>query len=291
MSALEVIFLVIFWSWLCSAALFLRNTIVPRLPITQTPQAYGLSAETVQFPSTDGVQLEGWKIVRDPELPWIIMCHGLVSNRADLLEIAAGLAPRFNLLLFDFRGHGGSRGRSTSFGWTERYDLQGALAFLGQQPDVRARPYGAYGISMGGAVALLVAADDERLGAVVADSPYATLQQSLARHLKLLYPVLPSVPFVWYMASTYRLRFGVWPSHVSPERAIGSLGKRPLLLIHGGQDLRMPLADSQRLLDNSLESQSKELWVVPEAGHLEAFAVNPPSYLNRLTDFFTALDR
>lgn len=282
---LEVLFLIAFWTWVFSAALFLRQTFLPKQPILQQPEEFGLSAVTVAFQATDGFMLEGWTIVSNPTQPWIILCHGLGTNRANVLEIAARLAKQgFNLFLFDFRGHGGSDGRTTSFGWQEQRDLEGALAFLGQQPDIPAKPYGIYGISLGGSVALMVAAQDERIGAVVVDSPYDNLEDTLGHHLKLLYPVLPRVPFLWFVTVTYRLRFGVWPRRVSPREAVSVLSPRPLLLIQGEQDPRMPLESAQRLFENA--GEPKEMWVVPGAEHLGAFHLNPDDYSYRLTEFY-----
>lgn len=284
MIAFEVAFLVVFWSWALTAVLFLRNTWLPRVPLARAPALFTLHAETVRFHATDGVPLEGWKIPGQPERPWIVMCHGLGSNRSDLLEIASGLHKAgLNLFLFDFRGHGGSGGRTTSFGWLEQRDLEGALAWLGRQPDVPPKPYGVYGISMGGAVTLMVAARDERIGAVAAESPYADLDESIGRHLTLLYP-LPRAPFLWYALATYRLRFGVWPRRVSPRTSAARLSPRPLLLIQGAEDPRMPLAETERILAEA--GTPKQLWVVDGAGHLESFAINPAAYVQRLARFF-----
>jgi alpha-beta hydrolase superfamily lysophospholipase len=281
---IEVGFLAVFWLWAVSAALFLRNTVLPKVPIAFEPSQLGLASETVSFPSTDGVRLEGWKIPADPSAPWIILCHGLGTNRADLLETGAGLHRRgFNAFLFDFRGHGGSEGRTTSFGRWEQRDLEGALAFLGRQPDVAERPYGIYGISMGGSVAIMVAARDERIGAVAADSPYLDLDDSLARHLELLYR-LPQKPFLWFVRLTYRLRFGVWPSQVSPASAIPALGTRPMLLIQGAEDVRMPVTGAQKLLEAA--RGPKQLWIIQGAGHLEGFRIDQDVYLDRVGSFF-----
>ena len=284
MTVLEIVFLALFWAWTFSAILFLRNTVLPRVPLAADPAQFGLQADTVRFRATDGMVLEGWKISGDPAKPWVILCHGMGSNRADMLDIAAGLnRAGFNLFLFDFRAHGGSGGRVTSFGWLEQRDLEGALAFLGQQPDVPARPYGIYGISMGAAVALGVAARDERLGAVAADSPYTDLGDSLGRHMRLMYPV-PKVPFEWFVRATYRLRFGVWPEQVAPVTAAGALGGRRLLLIQGGEDLRMPVDGAQAIARSA--GRAGELWVIPGAGHLEGFGMDPAGYLTGLTQFF-----
>lgn len=287
MIALEVVFLAIFWSWVFCAALFLRNTLLPRLPLTAVPAQRGIPADTVTFPATDGVLLQGWKILSgDPSRPWIIGCHGLGSNRSDLLEIASGLHKAgFNMLLMDFRAHGGSAGWTTSFGGLERRDLEGALAFLGSQPEIPARPYGVYGISMGGAVALMVAGTDERIGAVAAESPYASLGDAMDQHLRLLYPWLPRIPFAWYLHTAYRLRFGVWPRDVSPEQALKRMGARPLLLIRGGSDERMPDADMQRLM--AAAPGPNALWLIPGAGHLAGYSMDPDAYLARLVEFFS----
>ncbi len=287
-AVVEVAVLACFWACLATALLFLRNTLVPRSPITETPAHLGLAAEAVQFFATDGLRLEGWKIPSELSRPWIILCHGLGTNRADLLGIAAGLHhARFNLLLFDFRGHGGSAGRVTSFGWQEQRDLAGALVYLGRQPESATAPYGVYGVSLGGSVAIMVAAQDERLGAIVAEGPYATLQESISRHLSLMYPWLPKIPFLWVILGVYRMRFGVWPVAVSPEAAAEKLPPRPLLLIQGDLDSRMPVEQAERIVRRA-SGGTTSLWIVKGAGHLEGFALEPTTYLSRVVDFFEA---
>ena len=284
MIVLEIVFLTVFWAWVFAAALFLRNTILPRLPITASPEQFSLPFELVRFHSTDGIPLEGWKIPGQPGQPWLILCHGLGANRADLLEIAQQLhAATFNLLLFDFRAHGGSGGRVTSFGWREQRDLEGALAFLGQQPDIPAKRYGVYGLSMGAAVALMTAARDERLAAVVADSSYANLEDALGRHMTLLYPV-PKIPLLWFVLATYRLRFGIWPRDVSARDGAARLSPQAVLLIHGSGDTRNPLTGTEQIF--TAASEPKELWVIDGAQHLEGYGLDPQAYRDRLLRFF-----
>ena len=232
MIILEVTFLVVFWAWMLSAALLLRRTVPARVPVSRIPEQLNLPVETVRFQATDGIELEGWKICSSSTRPWIVLCPELGSNRSSLLDLAADLyALRFNLFLFDFRAHGASRGWVTSFGSLEQYDLEGALAFLSRQPDMPSKPYGIYGVSTGAATSLMVAARDERLGAIAADDVYASLEGTMRTRLKAY--ALPSVPFLWFVCVTYRLRFGVWPKRVSPETSAAELGSRPLLAIHG----------------------------------------------------------
>jgi fermentation-respiration switch protein FrsA (DUF1100 family) len=137
---------------------------------------------------------------------------------------------------------------------------------------------------MGGSVALMVAAKDERIGAVAVDSPYTSLEETLGRHLTLIYPMVPRAPFLWFILGTYRLRFGVWPRQVSPQESAALLSPRPLLLIHGAEDPRMPLEGAKRMYAGAREP--KGLWVVEGAGHLEGFALDPSAYRSHLVEFF-----
>lgn len=242
--------------------------------------------ERVSFQATDGLLLEGWVVKADSlDRRWILMCHGVGSNHTDLLEIAQGLYEAgFNLLMINFRGHGGSAGRTTSFGLYEQRDLEGALVYLGQQADVPLRPYGIYGISMGAAVALMVAGKDERLAAIAADSPYFDLEQTIGRHLAMDYPFLPRIPTLWWVLSAYRLRFGRWPKHISPHQSVKQMTSRALLLIHGAMDNQVPVAQAHRLFIAA--GGPKELWIVEKSDHLDAYGADPETYRIRLAHFF-----
>jgi len=281
---LEVAFLLVFWTWVFTGALFLRNTFIPNTTAWVSAELDSVPSEAVRFQATDGLWLAGKKIITAAGAPWLILCHGLGTNRDDLRETAIALHEAgFNLFLFDFRAHGESQGRVTSFGWREQRDVEGALAFLGSQPDVPATPYGIYGLSMGGAVAIMVAAKDERIGAVAVDSIYSNLKTSIAHHLKLMYH-LPTVPFSLFVDSIYRLRFGVWPGQMSPEAAIGHLSPRPVLLIQGEADSRVPLAEARALIEAAKEP--KELWVIRGGTHLGGLSIDPAAYHAKLIQFF-----
>ncbi len=284
MIVLEVTFLVIFWAWAASGALFLRQTFIPKTTAWVSAALDSVPSEAVRFQATDGLWLAGKKISADAGAPWLILCHGLGTNRDDLRDTAIALHEAgFSLLLFDFRAHGGSDGRVTSFGWREQRDLEGALAFLGSQPDVSSKPYGVFGLSMGGAVAIMVAARDERIGAVAVDSIYSDLKASIAHHLKLLYN-LPKVPFSLFVDFTYKLRFGVWPGHMSPRAAIGHLSPRPVFVIQGEADPRVPLTEAQMLIEAAKEP--KELWLIRGGTHLGGLSIDPAAYHAKLIQFF-----
>src|SRR5262245_65499257 len=139
------------------------------MAIPLTPADFALRVEDVRLRAGDGVTLAGWLIAR-PAAPAVVLLHGYPANKADLLPIAAALAPRFAVLLMDLRYFGDSGGRATTLGFRERGDLQRAVAWLHARGYARV---GVFGFSLGGAVALLAAADDPRILAVAAYAPFA----------------------------------------------------------------------------------------------------------------------
>src|SRR6266568_4482580 len=102
----------------------------PRVFLDDDPKRHDLSYVDAAFMSDDGVPLAGWWIDAarlprgiDPELAedWgkrtVMLCHGVGSAKERQLDLAKYLAARgFNVLVFDFRGHGESGGNFISYG-------------------------------------------------------------------------------------------------------------------------------------------------------------------------------
>jgi uncharacterized protein len=130
----------------------------------------------VQFFSANGARLAGTLTLpaRNGErAPAVLLCQGL-SGVKDLVlpEVAARLAATgFASLAFDYRGYGESEGEH---GWIlpdERVaDALHAFAYLAQRTEVDPQRMGIYGLSLGGPVAIAVAALEPRARAVVSVS-------------------------------------------------------------------------------------------------------------------------
>ena len=71
------------------------------------------------------------------------------------------------------------------------------------------------------------------------------------------------------------------PNDYSPAASIEALSPIPVLFIHGEQDAVVPLHHSRRLYERA--GQPKELWVVPESGHIQA--VRSRDMRKRLAEF------
>jgi pimeloyl-ACP methyl ester carboxylesterase len=127
---------------------------------------------TFTFHLADGGSREGWFFPGLRGGPVIVVCHGYLSQRADVLTLVTALQDReFNVFLFDFIGHGTSGGMPT-LGYLETAELRSAVQALATRDDVDKQHIGIWGVDMGGYAALEVAASDPRIGAVAVDDAY-----------------------------------------------------------------------------------------------------------------------
>ena len=158
----------------------------PRLRVR--PKKAGiLPIEPVTFPSRDGLKISGWFIPAENPIGSVILCHGHPANRMEMLPRARTLHPAgFNILMFDFRSLGESEGKLCSIGLHETQDLQGAADYLLARPEMGDLKFGVYGVSMGGAVAILTAAKDERFAAVAAHGAFADLERAIIQRGRMI---------------------------------------------------------------------------------------------------------
>ncbi len=246
------------------------------------PRHYGVAWEDVAFPARDGTLLRGWWMPVSPSRPTIVVAPGQAGSADSDVPAAVRLAEHnFNVLLFDFRGHGRSAGEMVTFGYGEVLDLRGVLDWL-EQRGIR-RP-GVLGFSMGGAVAITTAALDPRVGAVVADCPFARLHTVITMGLSQAgfpRPIASRVArlLILWVDTTRDIALEV----AEPARWAPAV-KAPLLIIQAGRDRFVPASETRWLCE--LVPTPCEVWRVPEADHREAERLRPDEYWARLTSWF-----
>ena len=217
------------------------------LRITTTPKDFGVAFESVSFPAEDGVPISGWYLEGGETDLAVAVGHGLFRSRQEVLDRAVFFAESgVDTLVFDFRRHGESEGERISLGYQERLDFDGAVDVLRQR-----RPDGKlilYGVSMGAVAALLSAAETPEVEAVIIDSPFLSIDQTVSHHVKLIFG-LPRFPFASTLLFFLEMRGGFDSEDFDLEQAVRRLGGRPVLIIAGGQDQRMPVDVSRRLYE------------------------------------------
>jgi len=247
---------------------------------TRSPAEVGLAFENVAFRSSDGLLLCGWWIPAPGSDRAIVQLHGHAGSMdPDVQYLPTWHAAGFNVLTFDFRAHGRSEGRATTFGYLERYDVQGAIRFLKQEKGMRR--IALVGFSLGGIVALLSAPICPEVDVVVEDGAPARLRSALTA--RLVESHLPAW-FAPFLARTAivgaSLRLGANLFRYEPVRWVGKIAPRPLLIIHGELDQYCP--DFEDLLT---AAHPTEVWRLPGVGHVQASVVYPEEYRQRVVAF------
>lgn len=253
-----------------------------RIVPVRTPADVGIAGyQDVVFDNGQGVTLRGW-YVPSRNGAGIVFAHGYGGNREDLLDEAAILVERgYGALLFDFGGHGTSDDALVTVGDRERRDLVAALDFISAQPDIDPERIGAMGLSMGGATLALVAAQDQRVQAVVIEAAFPALENVIADKAGLLGP-LTSWPARWAIQ-----REGVDIDAVRPAEALCAISPRPVLLIYGERDTVVPPGSAETMFAAACDPA--ERWLVPAGGHGKYLDDVPEVYRSRLLQFFDAV--
>lgn len=244
-----------------------------------TPWELGVEYEDVVFQTEDGLAISGWWLGRKDARRTIITLAGHNSARHHVLGISSALfRAGANVLLFDNRGRGSSEGDKISLGHFEKLDALAAVEYaLRREPNL---PLGMMGFSMGGAVAIMAAARDERIKAVVADSAFASQARLVTHHLRQYVGrfIAPAI---------FRLAKGVlhYDIHeVEPGGDAGKISPRPVMFIHGELDDVTNPDDSISMYKAA--GEPKELWIVEGAGHVDAYFQNREEYSRRVGEFF-----
>lgn len=265
----------------------------PRRLHRQNPRsAFGIPYERVRLRTEDSVRLSAWYVPAaatdegdTPPRGVVVVCHGYYGNRGTMLPYLSFLhRERFACLLFDFRAHGWSGGRRTTFGANEPLDLQAAIDWVWAQDDLRGVPLTVLGESMGASVALMVSAQDERVRAVVADSAFARFDSAVEGRLKLAFG-RAATAFLPHASRVGERLLGCAITDIAPEEAIKRIAPRPVFLIHGTRDRLISVENAHRLLEAA--PGNADLWEVPNAGHCGAVYVVKDEYAQRVAGFLT----
>jgi alpha-beta hydrolase superfamily lysophospholipase len=269
-------------SWL--GCLFVVHPITRRVRLPQS--LAGLAIKPVRFRSDDGVALAGWWVPADRAAGTVVLCHGAFENRMGVADCVPWLhGAGYHVLVFDFRGRGLSGAGRSTIGRDEARDAAAAVRWVGSRPEAAGLPVGLQGYSMGASAALLAAATCPAVDAVVADSPYASLDLAISRHLRTIlgpgHRVLGCLAYRWAPRM-----LGFDPATVRPIDAITCLGGRPVLLIHGTRDWMTEIEGSRAM---SRLCPDAELWEVPRARHTKARRLVPDEYRQRVLAFWAAV--
>jgi alpha-beta hydrolase superfamily lysophospholipase len=243
-----------------------------RNPPTITPAALGLPFEPVTVPSGD-LELPGWFIPARGGAagPGVALVHGWESARDRTLPMAVFLhAAGFHCLTIDVRAHGANPPESLPMSAGE-FGLDALAAFRALVARDEVTEAAISGHSMGAIGAILAAAAEPRVAAVVATSgpadPYRLTRQTF-RLARLPIPDPIAYPLAWLTTRVYLKPRGHVVDEVSATTAIARY-RGPILLAHGDLDQVVPFGHMARLAAAARRARAGD----PGAGPVETLAI------------------
>ena len=246
---------------------------------------------------------------RPNALGTVIYCHGYTSSKHESFFFKTFL-PHFNALAFDFRAHGElTQGQKSTIGADEIYDVQAAVEYVKNHPDLQGKPIIGFGFSMG-AVSLLRAQGrwQNLFDALILDSPFDSGQDCMSQGLdkmmefkflgkkyhipgknlimKSLYnPYLsPMVKQIFKWVTGFNPN--EIPTKFVPVAPIDSAPniKVPCLFFACVKDNKVPV-DAVRRIYQAVNSPFKRMWITHGFKHCSSFISNPELYWYKINSF------
>jgi uncharacterized protein len=219
-----------------------------------SPADYALPYEEIRVTTSDGVRLHGWWIQAGGHRV-VLLFHGNAGNVSHRLDRARLFAERLgvDLFLVDWRGYGRSEGKPSEAGlYRDGLAIYDAARDCGFSPDRIVL----LGESLGCAVALEVALA-RPCASVALETPFLSVPALARRH----YPFVPG----------FLVR-----SKFDSESRIARV-RVPKLIVASERDEIVPLSHAKRLFE--VAAPPKDLFVVPGAGHNDAYLTGGGAYL------------
>lgn len=256
-----------------------RPKLIPR-PLTAMEAAL---VETVHFPARDGLPLSGIFLPAPQAVGTVIVCHGVGANHADIKHLFLRLnSVGFQIVAFDFRGHGNSSGHTITYGLRERDDVLGAYDYCLTRKDITEKPLFALGVSMGGASLLQALPDMPQVQAAVVDSAFSNLER-MAEHQLRFIPQPARSPMAQLVRGVAWIEIGADLRELAPMDRLREI-HIPLLIVHGSGDTVVPVAHAHVL--RAAAVGPVQLIIEPEAPHIGSVILDPTGYIQRVKQHF-----
>ena len=248
-----------------------------------------IATESIAARAADGVELAGrWIAAPGPPTGrTMILVHGFIDRPESMIgdRGRAILDHGWNVAAVDLRGYGLSRGDLSSFGGREAGDLRAWLDVLAAR-HVTGEPFVpvVWGRSMGAAIALRAAVEDDRIRALVLEAPMVDLNEAVSTWIRNR--KVPLAPLLSRLIVTRAGRLAKVPLHRPRPLELAARYHRPVVIVHGQDDTLIPSAKA-RILADAFPTPAAYI-EVPAARHADVVRVGGPELLGEVLDFVEA---
>lgn len=218
--------------------------------------------------------------------PTIIYLHGNASCRVEAVKsLSLCLSMGISLVTLDCSGSGKSDGAYVSLGHFEKQDVAALAVHL--RDSGKASKIGLWGRSMGAVTSLMTTALDPLVAAVVADSPFASLDL-MARDLvhkaiksKGTFQDFITGQAISMVDSSMEYRAGFKMADSDPFSIMAAC-RAPVMLVHGEQDTFIGIKHSEKLFEQC--QSEKQFERVPGGSHN---GIRPVPLTDKIASFFS----
>jgi pimeloyl-ACP methyl ester carboxylesterase len=228
----------------------------PHEQIHRTEGKFDSRLHDIAIDVGDGTHVAGWSLPSNNGAT-IIFVHGVTANRNQLLPIAAVLNEHgYGALLLDMPGHGESGGRA-DWGISSQRAVERAIDLALKEDGVR--HIGLFAFSMGACIAAQVAAQNDRVNALVLLAAYTNLADELRYNFR------SRIPFFGDLSVLATRMAGVDVSNMQTLDILRGSTSPPVFIVSGTVDRSIPVSMPRTLFQAAHEP--KELWLVDGADH------------------------
>ncbi|MDF7808080.1 alpha/beta hydrolase [Pontiellaceae bacterium B12219] len=248
----SIVFAAVLYLLLNLIALFISDRILFQ---PQSP-GYTRLPHQVRIPTTDGETLNA-VYLKNPNAEFtLLFSHGNAEDLGSTLPFMQQFYDLgYSLLLYDYRGYGTSEGHPSYRKIKD--DSSAAYRWLTEQQQIEPKTIIAHGRSLGGAVAIWIAAHHE-VGGLIVESSFVS-----ALRVKTVFSVFP-----WDKFKSAKLIHTV---------------DCPVLIIHGTKDRLIPLWHGKKLYAAAPEPKAR-FWI-EEGGHNNYAYVAEERYTETISAF------
>lgn len=238
--------------------------------------------ETLWIQSKNGYLLNAIFLKPLDTTQTVIICHGVTESKVNSFKFAR-LFERlgFNSVIYDHRRHGESGGKTTSFGYYEKSDLQAIVQYIRKKISKDAL-LGIHGESMGAATIILYAGTyEDEADFHIVDCPFSDFTEQVLHVLRRETPFRSMT--VLRIANLFlKLRDGYTFNLVSPKEVVGNISK-PMLFIHSLEDTFILPYMTEELYEK--KTGPKMLKLFDKGEHARSFNKNPKQYEETVKEF------